>query len=295
MIEPVAFGRNPDSARTNAFMRDASGQRPEELQATALHEFQGLVERLENAGVEVLVFRDSVDAPSPDAIFPNNWVSFHEDGRAILYPMEPPNRRPERRKEIRLAFGRKASSERSRRSEPSRGRGSIPRRHGQQVFDRPRTVYACLPAHHAEPPPEYAARFGSMFRPYAGRRRSDLPHQRCSRPREQVAVFCGEAVRTTPDERQERSRTEARGGRITMERSTRSRATCSPENAIERPDRDVRRVLVAEPAQLQNLGDTRLVTSAIRLSRTAKQRTRMLASVPSSLRIYAFAARLRYA
>jgi hypothetical protein len=100
MIEPSAFGWNPDSARTNAFMREDSGGTPAELQAAALGEFRRLAETLEREGIEVLIFPDGANSPSPDAVFPNNWVSFHEDGRAILYPMEPPNRRRERRREI---------------------------------------------------------------------------------------------------------------------------------------------------------------------------------------------------
>jgi hypothetical protein len=100
MVEPSAFGHNPDSARTNAFMREVGDRDPREIQAAALREFESLAERLEGEGVEVLVYRDEADSPSPDAIFPNNWVTFHDDGRAILYPMEPPNRRRERRGEI---------------------------------------------------------------------------------------------------------------------------------------------------------------------------------------------------
>jgi hypothetical protein len=145
MIEPVAFARNPDSARTNAFMRDATGRAPEELQASALREFQGLVERLENEGIEVLVFRDSVDSPSPDAIFPNNWVSFHEDGRAILYPMEPTNRRRERRREILDWLAHEKGYQLSEVLDwsPHEAEGRFLEGTGSMVFDRPgKAVYA---------------------------------------------------------------------------------------------------------------------------------------------------------
>ncbi len=72
----------------------------DDLQDAALREFHGLAERLERAGVEVLIASDSEQPPKPDAIFPNNWVSFHHDGTVTLYPMLAPNRRWERRDEV---------------------------------------------------------------------------------------------------------------------------------------------------------------------------------------------------
>jgi len=208
MIEPVAFGRNPDSARTNAFMRDATGQRPDELQAAALHEFQGLVERLENDGVEVLVYRDSVDSPSPDAIFPNNWVSFHEDGRAILYPMEPPNRRPERRKEIldwlSVEKGFRLSEVVDLSHHEAEGRfleGT-----GSMVFDRPgRTVYASVsPRTTPSLLREYGARFGLRVVSFHAHDADGVPvyHTNVALALGSgVAVFCGEAVRDRSERR----------------------------------------------------------------------------------------------
>ena len=66
----------------------------------ALREFHGLAEALERSGVTVLIAPDSDQPPKPDAIFPNNWVSFHHDGTVTLYPMLAPNRRWERRDEV---------------------------------------------------------------------------------------------------------------------------------------------------------------------------------------------------
>jgi hypothetical protein len=100
MIEPVAFGPNPDAARTNTFVRGPGSLGPAEIQARALVEFHRLADRLRDEGVEVLLRRDAEERPSPDSIFPNNWVSFHGDGRVVLYPMEPFNRRRERRTDI---------------------------------------------------------------------------------------------------------------------------------------------------------------------------------------------------
>jgi len=102
MIRPANFGANPETAASNAFQKsDESGAAP---QARALAEFDALVEVLRQAGVEVEVFEDRDEPVTPDAVFPNNWVSFHADGSAWLYPMLALNRRWERRPDILRAL-----------------------------------------------------------------------------------------------------------------------------------------------------------------------------------------------
>jgi hypothetical protein len=100
MVRPAGFGCNAQTAPSNAFQARPGLPAGQDLQGVALGEFHGLAERLERAGVEVLVAPDSAEPPKPDAIFPNNWVSFHRDGTVALYPMLAPNRRWERRDEI---------------------------------------------------------------------------------------------------------------------------------------------------------------------------------------------------
>ncbi len=73
---------------------------PEEQHVIALQEFDTLVEALREAGITVVVAQDTPDPHTPDSIFPNNWISFHADGRVVLYPMEAANRRTERRPDI---------------------------------------------------------------------------------------------------------------------------------------------------------------------------------------------------
>ena len=99
MIRPVRFESNPQTAESNRFQgrMDASA---EEQQQAARAEFDGLVSALRDGGIEVLVFDDMPEPHTPDSIFPNNWVSFHADGRVVLYPMEAGNRRLERRTDI---------------------------------------------------------------------------------------------------------------------------------------------------------------------------------------------------
>lgn len=101
MIRPVQFKFNPETAVSNAFQNpEAKALQPALTQADALREFNEMAERLEAAGVRVIVFDDVADSYSPDSIFPNNWVSFHHSGKVVLYPMEAPNRRAERRMDI---------------------------------------------------------------------------------------------------------------------------------------------------------------------------------------------------
>lgn len=99
MIRPAQFQSNPETAQSNRFQghTDAS---PVEQHAAALAEFEQLKIALENAGIRVLAFDDTDDPHTPDAIFPNNWVSFHADGTVVLYPMEATNRRTERRYDL---------------------------------------------------------------------------------------------------------------------------------------------------------------------------------------------------
>jgi len=99
MIRPVCFESNPLTAQSNRFQTrpDAS---PQQQQAAALHEFEGLASALEAAGIEVIVVDDTPNPHTPDSIFPNNWISTHSDGRVVLYPMEAENRRTERRADV---------------------------------------------------------------------------------------------------------------------------------------------------------------------------------------------------
>ncbi len=100
MIRPARFQRNPQTRESNAFQSAPIDLTPDQEQARAVAEFDAVVARLQAHGVRVLVFDDTAEPHTPDAIFPNNWVSFHDDGTVVLYPMEAENRRRERRIDI---------------------------------------------------------------------------------------------------------------------------------------------------------------------------------------------------
>lgn len=97
MIEPIAFGYNAETAENNYFQVE---QKDSDVQAKALSEFNVFVEKLRNKGINVITIKDTPDPHTPDSIFPNNWVSFHNDGKVVLYPMFASNRRVERREDI---------------------------------------------------------------------------------------------------------------------------------------------------------------------------------------------------
>jgi hypothetical protein len=98
MIRPVAFGFNTQTAASNAFQNRDEDQQA--VQLKAVQEFDGFVTILRDNGVNVTVVNDTVEPHTPDSIFPNNWVSFHDNGDIILYPMQAENRRLERREDI---------------------------------------------------------------------------------------------------------------------------------------------------------------------------------------------------
>jgi len=99
MVRPRSFGFNPDTATSNSFQH-AQLAVPGDPQALALAEFGQLAKALAAEGVEVAIADDSARPAKPDAVFPNNWVSFHADGTLVLYPMANASRRPERRQEV---------------------------------------------------------------------------------------------------------------------------------------------------------------------------------------------------
>ena len=93
LVRPAAFGFHAEAAASNAF---ATPSADSGLRAHAIREVDRLARRLDDAGVEVLVLDDRPDPGKPDAVFPNNWVSFHADGTMVLYPMATERRRLER-------------------------------------------------------------------------------------------------------------------------------------------------------------------------------------------------------
>jgi len=97
MIQPISFGFNEETALNNYFQQKKNIEDP---QAKALSEFNAFVDVLKAHQIDVTVIQDTPEPKTPDSIFPNNWISFHEGGKIVLYPMFAKNRRKERKKSV---------------------------------------------------------------------------------------------------------------------------------------------------------------------------------------------------
>jgi len=100
MIRPVAFRMNEQTAVNNYYQKVLDNLLPATVNARAQEEFDAFVKKLQAVGVNVIVVDDTENPDTPDSIFPNNWISFHENGDVVLYPMFAENRRGERREDI---------------------------------------------------------------------------------------------------------------------------------------------------------------------------------------------------
>ncbi|MFD0977792.1 citrulline utilization hydrolase CtlX [Salinimicrobium gaetbulicola] len=99
MVRPVAFRMNEQTAVNNYFQEGLQLEN-EKINRKAQEEFDAFVAKLRGVGVNVIVVNDDEKLDTPDSIFPNNWVTFHEDATAVLFPLFAENRRRERRAEI---------------------------------------------------------------------------------------------------------------------------------------------------------------------------------------------------
>ncbi|TCI92613.1 citrulline utilization hydrolase CtlX [Tenacibaculum sp. M341] len=100
MIRPINFRMNEQTAVNNYYQKVLDSVLPATVNAKAQEEFDNYVEKLKSHGVNVVVISDTDDSDTPDSIFPNNWISFHQDGTVALYPMFAENRRLERREDV---------------------------------------------------------------------------------------------------------------------------------------------------------------------------------------------------
>ena len=142
MIRPVNFSFNAETAVNNAFQVAAADGAAQEK---ALAEFEGFVKLLRNEGVDVLVIRDTSEPFTPDSIFPNNWISFHEDGQICLYPMYAVNRRLERKPAVLQELGSRFSIEATLDFSGYEKEGLFLEGTGSMVLDRDHKIaYACF-------------------------------------------------------------------------------------------------------------------------------------------------------
>ncbi len=151
MVRPGSFAFNDQTAPSNTFQSAGTGSAAD-IHRRALTEFDNMTEILRAAGVDVLVFEDTPDPPKPDAVFPNNWISFHHDGKVVLYPMMAENRRAERRRDVIGKLSESFHVEEIIDLSAYEKEGKFLEGTGSMVLDRmQRIAYACLsPRTHPE-------------------------------------------------------------------------------------------------------------------------------------------------
>lgn len=201
MIRPVRFESNPQTAESNRF-QGKSATSVDEQQAQALREFDGLAAALRHAGIDVIVIDDTNEPHTPDSIFPNNWVSFHADGRVILYPMEAENRRTERRPDIIEAIGSRFGYQVNEVIDLSghEDAGHYLEGTGSMVLDRAnRIAYSCLSSRtQLDPLGDFAQRMDYEVVAFDAVDRDGVPIYHTNvlmNVGEQLAVICAAAIR----------------------------------------------------------------------------------------------------
>lgn len=100
MVSPNSFQFNAETAESNDFQNNIDTLNALEIQQKAKDEHNTMVNELKEKGIEVIVIEDTPSPAKPDAIFPNNWLMMHQDGRIIIFPMKNANRQLEKRSDI---------------------------------------------------------------------------------------------------------------------------------------------------------------------------------------------------
>ena len=143
MIRPVAFTFNVQTASNNSFQIPNLAN--SQTQTLALQEFDEFVKKLTNVGVNITVIDDTLEPHTPDSIFPNNWISFHNNGLIAVYPMFAPNRRSERRFDVLDKLGDLFNLDEIQDYTASEKDNQFLEGTGSMVLDRENKIcYACL-------------------------------------------------------------------------------------------------------------------------------------------------------
>ena len=145
MVRPSQFGYDEETAEDNAFQCNPGDESKTAIQQNALEEFDEMVRLLRDYAIEVVVMEDTPAPAKPDAVFPNNWISFHENGSIITYAMRAKRRRAERREDIIEQMSQKFGFDRRYSLEHYEEKGQFLESTGSMVLDRVnRVVYACI-------------------------------------------------------------------------------------------------------------------------------------------------------
>jgi hypothetical protein len=207
MIRPVQFGFNNETAESNEFQQESFAHSTKETAGQmAREEFNLMVDQLKKAGVELHIFDDNEEVLRPDAVFSNNWVSFHQSGKVVLYPMMAENRRTERRPDIIEHLSEDFKIEEIIDLTYFEKEGKYLEGTGSMVFDRRyKIAYACLsPRTHQEVLDAFADALGYEIVSFSASDENDKPiyHTNVIMCIGDIfAIICLEAIKD-PDERQ---------------------------------------------------------------------------------------------
>lgn len=178
MIRPVRFAFNDQTAASNEFQdAEFADETQKVAQQKALQEFDHMADVLRSAGVDVTVYEDTETPYTPDSIFPNNWVSFHQSGKVVLYPMMAPNRRNERRLDIIEDLRKRYHVEEIIDLTHFEEEGKFLEATGSMVLDRRfKIAYACLsPRTHPDVLDAFAKATGYEVVQFSASDENDVP------------------------------------------------------------------------------------------------------------------------
>ncbi len=145
MVRPVNFGFNEQTAESNSFQKRDGMLTAELIKERAIAEFDNFVDVLRNNGINIFVAEDSEDPIKPDAVFPNNWVTFHQNGTVITYPMQAPIRRQERRADLIENLKEHFVIKKEQHLEFFESKDKFLEGTGSMILDRVnKIVYACI-------------------------------------------------------------------------------------------------------------------------------------------------------
>lgn len=152
MVRPLHFSGNPETMNSNEFQQPDADLNSAVLQKKVLDEFDHFSAQLNLKQLDLVIAEDTPDPVKPDALFPNNWVSFHQSGKVVLYPMMAPNRRSERRRDIIEKLNEEFQVEEIIDLSHFEEEGKFLEGTGSMVLDRRyKIAYACLsPRTHPE-------------------------------------------------------------------------------------------------------------------------------------------------
>jgi hypothetical protein len=200
MVRPAGFESNPQTAASNRF-QGKNPAAPVDQHEGAMQEFDGLVGKLRAADIDVIVIDDSAENHTPDAIFPNNWISMHATGQVVLYPMEAENRRLERRADVVDHLHTQCGFQLSEIIDLSahEDKGHYLEGTGSMVLDRShRVAYACLSSRtHLDPLGDFSQRMGYEVVAFDAVDSDGVPIYHTNvlmNVGEELAVICDEAI-----------------------------------------------------------------------------------------------------